>query len=335
MSGSVFHAPFLTLHEGFELTGSWERSKKLIQNDYPQVKSYSSLEELLADDIELVVVNTPVETHYEFAKKVLLAGKNALVEKAFTTTAAEAEELNAIAKEKGLKLTVYQNRRWDSDFKTVKQVVDQNLLGDIVEAEFHFDRYNPSLSPKAHKETANAGAGVLRDLGPHIIDQALHLFGYPEAVHGDVRITRENSLVDDWFDITLYYPEKRVRLKAGFFVREAVPAYVVHGKKGSFLKERGDIQEDVLKTGEKPNRKDWGTEPAGKEGLLHTEINGEEVRKTIPTLQGNYYDLFDGVFQAIAEGKEEPVTAADGIKTMKIIDAAAASSEQKKIIELK
>lgn len=335
MSGRVFHAPFLTLHEGFELTGSWERSKKLIQNDYPQVKSYSSLEELLADDIELVVVNTPVETHYEFAKKVLLAGKHALVEKAFTTTAAEAEELNTIAQEKGLKLTVYQNRRWDSDFKTVKQVVDQNLLGDIVEAEFHFDRYNPSLSPKTHKETANAGAGVLRDLGPHIIDQALHLFGYPEAVHGDVRITRENSLVDDWFDITLYYPEKRVRLKAGFFVREAVPAYVVHGKKGSFLKERGDIQEDVLKTGEKPNRKDWGTEPAGKEGLLHTEINGEEVRKTIPTLQGNYYDLFDGVYQAIAEGKEEPVTAADGIKTMKIIDAAAASSEQKKIIELK
>lgn len=335
MSGRVFHAPFLTLHEGFELIGSWERSKKLIQNDYPQVKSYSSLEELLADDVDLVVVNTPVETHYEFAKKVLLAGKHALVEKAFTTTAAEAEELNTIAKEKGLKLTVYQNRRWDSDFKTVKQVVDQKLLGDIVEAEFHFDRYNPNLSPKTHKETANAGAGVLRDLGPHIIDQALHLFGYPEAVHGDVRITRENSLVDDWFDITLYYPEKRVRLKAGFFVREAVPAYVVHGKKGSFLKERGDIQEDVLKTGEKPNRNEWGTEPAGKEGLLHTEINGKEVRKTIPTLQGNYYDLFDGVYLAITEDKEEPVTAADGIKTMKIIDAASASSEQKKIIALK
>jgi len=335
MSGRVFHAPFLTLHDGFELTGSWERSKKLIQNDYPQVKSYSSLEELLEDDIDLVVVNTPVETHYEFAKKVLLAGKHALVEKAFTTTAAEAEELNAIAKENGLKLTVYQNRRWDSDFKTVKQVIDQNLLGEIVEAEIHFDRYNPNLSPKTHKETANAGAGVLKDLGPHIIDQALHLFGYPEAVHGDVRITRENSLVDDWFDITLYYPEKRVRLKAGFFVREAVPAYVVHGKKGSFLKERGDIQEDVLKTGEKPNRNDWGTEPVDKAGLLHTEINGEEVRKTIPTLQGNYYDLFDGVYKAIAEGKEEPVTAIDGIKTMKIIDAAAASSEQKRIIELK
>ncbi|MFD2601475.1 Gfo/Idh/MocA family oxidoreductase [Flavobacterium suzhouense] len=334
MSGQVFHAPFLELHDGFELTGSWERSKKLIQTDYPNVKSYASLEELLADDIELVVVNTPVETHYEYAKKALLAGKHALVEKAFTTTAAEAEELNAIAKEKGLKLTVYQNRRWDSDFMTVKQVVDQNLLGDIVEAEFHFDRYNPLLSPKIHKETANAGAGVLKDLGPHIIDQALYLFGYPEAVHGDVRITRENSLVDDWFDISLYYPDKRVRLKAGFFVREAIPAYIVHGKKGTFLKQRGDIQEDVLKTGAKPNRTDWGTEAAEKEGLLHTEINGEVVRKNIPTLQGNYYALFDGVYEAIAENKTEPVTAEDGIKTMKVIDAAYASSEQKKIIQL-
>ncbi|RDI08551.1 Gfo/Idh/MocA family oxidoreductase [Flavobacterium sp. AG291] len=334
MSGKVFHAPFLELHDGFELTGSWERSKKLIQTDYPNVKSYASLEELLADDIELVVVNTPVETHYEYAKKALLAGKHALVEKAFTTTAAEAEELNAIAKEKGLKLTVYQNRRWDSDFLTVKQVVDQNLLGDIVEAEFHFDRYNPLLSPKTHKETVNAGAGVLKDLGSHIIDQALYLFGYPEAVHGDVRITRENSLVDDWFDISLYYPDKRVRLKAGFFVREAIPAYIVHGKKGTFLKQRGDIQEDVLKTGAKPNRTDWGTEAAEKEGLLHTEIDGEVLRKNIPTLQGNYYALFDGVYEAIAENKTEPVTAEDGIKTMKVIDAAYASSEQKKIIQL-
>jgi len=332
MSGRVFHAPFLELHDGFELTGAWERSKKLIQADYPRVKSYGSIEELLADDVELVVVNTPVETHYEYAKKALLAGKHTLVEKAFTTTAAEAEELLAIAKEKNLKLTVYQNRRWDSDFKTVKQVVEQGLLGDIVEAEFHFDRYNPLLSPKTHKETVNAGAGVLKDLGSHIIDQALFLFGYPEAVHGDVRITRENSLVDDWFDISLYYPDKRVRLKAGFFVREAIPAYIVHGKKGTFLKQRGDIQEDVLKLGEKPNRTTWGTEPADKEGLLHTDINGEAVRKTIPTLQGNYFELFDGVYAAIAEGKPEPVSAADGANTMRIIDAAIESSKQKRIV---
>lgn len=334
MSGKVFHAPFLQLHEGFELTGAWERSKHLIQQDYPEVKSYSSLEELLNDDVDLVVVNTPVDTHYEYAKKVLEAGKHALVEKAFTTTAAEAEELKALAQQKGLKLAVYQNRRWDSDFKTVKNVLDENLLGEIVEAEFHFDRYNPLLSAKVHKETKNGGAGILRDLGPHLIDQAVYLFGYPKAVFADVRITREKSVVDDYIDILLYYPDKRVRLKAGFFVREAIPSFALHGKKGSFLKTRGDIQEDVLKTGAKPNLQDWGTEPAEKAGILHTEKEGKPYRETVPTLQGNYYEFFDLLYQSIAMDKPEPVSAEDGLKVMKIIDAAQQSSEQKKVIEL-
>jgi len=334
MSGKVFHAPFLTLHPGFTLLGAWERSKHLIQEDYPTVKSYASLEELLADDVDLVVVNTPVDTHFEYAKKVLEAGKHALVEKAFTTTAAEAQELGDLAKAKNRKLTVYQNRRWDSDLKTVKSVLDQNLLGDIVEAEIRFDRYNPNLSPKAWKEGTNAGAGILKDLGPHIIDQALYLFGYPKAVWADIRTLRENSQVDDNIDILLYYPDKRVRLHAGFFNREILPAYVLQGRKGSFFKMRGDVQEDTLKTGAKPNTDDWGTEATGMEGILNTEIDGEVVRKTIPTLKGNYYDLFDGIYKSVTEGMVEPVTAEDGLRTMKIIDAAIASSEQKQVIQL-
>lgn len=273
MSGKVFHAPFLTIHPGFELMGSWERSKKLIQADYPEVKSYPTIDDVLSDDIELVVVNTPVGTHFEYAKKVLLAGKHALVEKAFTTTVAEAQELAALAKEKGLKLAVFQNRRWDSDFKTVQKVISDGVLGELVEAEFHFDRYNPNLSPKQHKETANSGAGILKDLGPHLIDQALCLFGLPKAVFADIRITRAHSLVDDWIDILLFYPDFRVRLKASFFVREANPAYTIQGKKGSFLKPRGDVQEDELKLGKKPNLDTWGTESDANQGLLHTEIN--------------------------------------------------------------
>ncbi|MEL1244668.1 Gfo/Idh/MocA family oxidoreductase [Flavobacterium sp. DGU11] len=335
MSGKVFHAPFLEMHPGFELTGSWERSKKLIQQDYPSVKSYSSLEELLADDADLIIVNTPVDTHYEYAKKVLEAGKHALVEKAFTTTVAEAEQLDILAKQKGLKLAVFQNRRWDSDLKTVKQVLDQNLLGEVVESEFRFDRYNPNLSPKAWKEDSNPGAGILMDLGPHLIDQAVYLFGFPEAVFADIRKLRENSRVDDDFSIVLYYPDKRVKLHAGFFVREGVPAYVVHGRKGSFLKQRGDTQEDVLKTGQKPNLDDWGTEPEDKAGFLHTEHDGELFRKNIPTQQGNYYSLFDGLYKAITEDTQEPVTAEDGIRVMKIIEAAQQSSKEKRVIALK
>jgi scyllo-inositol 2-dehydrogenase (NADP+) len=334
MSGKVFHAPFLTLHPGFELAGAWERSKHLIQKDYPEVKSYPSFEELLADDIELVVVNTPVDTHFEYAKKAMEAGKHIIVEKAFTTTAAEAEELDALAKAKGLKLTVYQNRRWDSDLKTVKSVIESGDLGDVVEASIRFDRYNPNLSPKAWKEGANAGAGVLKDLGPHIIDQAIYLFGYPEAVFADIRTLREGSQVDDNIDILLYYADKRVNLHAGFFNREQLPGYIIQGRKGSFFKARADVQEDTLKTGAKPNLADWGTEPEEKSGLLHTEANGEVVRKTIPTLQGNYYELFEGVYKAITEGATEPVTAEDGARVMKIIDAAIESSAQRKVINL-
>ena len=334
MSGKVFHAPFLTLHSGFELIGSWERSQKKIQEDYPHAKSYSSLEALLEDAIDLVVVNTPVATHFEYAKKALQAGKHVVVEKAFTTTVAEAEELNALAKEKGLKLAVFQNRRWDSDFKTVKAIFTEGILGDVVEAEFHFDRYNPNLSPKQHKETPTAGAGILKDLGPHLIDQALYLFGFPNAVFADIRISRDHSVVDDCIDILLYYATFRVRLKAGFFVREAIPSYVIHGKKGSFLKTRGDVQEDELKAGKKPNVLDWGKESSEKEGVLHTEIDGKIVYSKVPTMAGNYYDFFDGLYNSIIKNHEEPVTAEEGIKVMRIIEAAILSSTENKIIPL-
>lgn len=334
MSGKVFHAPFLNFHPGFELLGSWERSKKLIHQDFPEVKSYATIEDVLNDEVDLVIVNTPVETHYEYAKKVLLAGKHAIVEKAFTTTVAQAQELAAIANEKGVKLAVFQNRRWDSDFKTVQKIISDKLLGEIVEAEFHFDRYNPLLSPKQHKETANSGAGILKDLGPHLIDQALCLFGLPKAVFADIRIIREYSLVDDYIDILLYYSNFRVRLKAGFFVREAISSYIIHGKKGSFLKPRGDVQEDDLKLGKKPNLDAWGTESSVKKGFLHTELNGEIVKEYIPTLQGNYYDFFDSVYNSITNDSMEPVTAQDGVQVMQIIEAAIQSSAQKKVIDL-
>lgn len=335
MSGKVFHAPFLELHSGFELVGSWERSKKQIQEDYPTAQSYSSLESILEDaTIHLVVVNTPVETHFEYAKKVLLAGKHALVEKAFTTTVAEAQELANLAKERKLKLCVFQNRRWDSDFKTVQKIIQDQVLGELVEIEFHFDRYNPILSPKIHKETTNPGAGILKDLGAHIIDQALFLFGMPDSVFADIRFIRKDTLVDDYFDIVLYYPDFRLRLKASFFVREPNPSYFIHGKKGSFLKVRGDVQEEELKLGKKPNRSSWGTEKTGSEGLLHTEIDGKIIRKLVPTLQGNYYDLFNQLYDSITNNLPEPVTAQEGINVMQIIEATMQSNVSKKVVSI-
>ena len=334
MSGKLFHAPFIQIHPGFELLGAWERSKKIIGDFYPGVKSYPTLAAILEDDtIDLVVVNTPTATHFEYAKQSLLAGKHVVVEKAFTTTVAEAIELKELAEKVNKKISVYQNRRYDSDFKTVKKIISEGWLGEIVEAEIHYDRYKPLLNPKPHKEIKSAGSGILKDLGPHIIDSAICLFGYPQALFADIRITRPNSVVDDWFDILLYYPGYRVRLKSGVFVREPLASFIVHGSLGSFLKNRTDVQEANLLEGKVPNRTDWGTEPLSERGLLHTEKDGQVIRENITSQQGNYYDYYEGVFKALTSNAPMPVTADDGIRIMQIIEAAIESCEKKKVIE--
>ena len=335
MSGRVFHAPFLHLHTGFELYGVWERTKSASLAFYPEIKIFRSLEELLADDsIELVIVNTPTATHFDYTRKALEAGKHVVVEKAFTTTVAEAIALEKLAIQKNKKLSVFQNRRWDSDFKTVANIIHEGWLGEIVEAEIHFDRFKEELSPKPHKEIPGPGAGILNDLSPHLIDQALYLFGMPASVFADLRITRPGSKVDDYFEILLYYPGLRVRLKSGYQVKEPLPAYIMYGRKGSFLKSRADVQEINLMVNQKPNTTDWGSEPISEQGLLHTEKDGKLIREKVPTLQGNYYDYYDGVYQAIREDKPMPVTASDGIQVMQIIEAAFKSNTEKKVIDL-
>ena len=328
MSGRVFHAPFITLHPGFHLTGILERTKQESLQFYPQVHIYRTLEEVLNDStVELVVVNTPTNTHFEFCKKALEAGKHVVVEKAFTTTLAEAEELAKLATEKNRMISVYQNRRWDSDFSTVRKVIQDGSLGAITEAEFHFDRYKETLSPKLHKELPGPGAGLLNDLGPHLIDQALSLFEMPERIFADIRILRPASLVDDSFSIILFYKDKRVILKSNLLVRDPLPAFIVHGTRGSFIKSRADIQETALLANEKPNLTAWGTEPDQEQGLLHTEIDGKIIREKIPTLQGNYYHYYNDVYQAITTGSAPAVSAQDGINVMKLIEAARESSE--------
>ncbi len=335
MSGKVFQAPFLSVHKGFSLLGSWERSKQQIEQDYPGTKSYPTLESVLSDDrVDLVVVNTPTNTHYQYAKEALQAGKHVIVEKAFTTTVTEAEELNALAEQKRVKLSVFQNRRWDSDFKTVQQVVHSGALGDVVEATISFDRYNPGLSAKGHKENPGPGAGIVYDLLPHLADQALALFGMPRSVFADFMINRDTSQVEDYFEVLLFYTSFRARLMAGYFKRESAPSYQLHGKNGSFLKSRGDVQEASLLTGIKPDAVGYGIEPEVEQGLLHTEKNGTLIQERIPTLPGNYLEYFDAVYKAIANDEPMPVSADDGINVMKIIEAAYKSHDNKKVIDL-
>jgi len=335
MSGKVFHAPFIHVNPGFELYAVWERSSKNASKKYPHIKSYDTYEEMLADpSIELVIVNTPNSTHFNYAKMALEAGKHVIVEKPFVITSQDGKTLIELAKEKNKKLFVYHNRRWDSDFKTVKNVVDQKLLGDIVEAEIHFDRYKEELSPKAHKEIPGPGTGTLYDLGSHLIDQALQLFGWPRAVFADVDVVRNISKVDDYFELLLFYPEKRVRLKASYVVREALPSFILHGLKGSFIKSRADVQENDLQAEKIPGTDGWGIEPETEKGLLHTEINEAVIREDLAAEHGNYMGYFDGIFNAIRNNGAVPVSAEDGLKVIRIIEAAFESSKQKRVVEL-
>ncbi len=332
MSGRVFHAPFINLHKGFSLSGSWERTNKNIHEFYPDVRSYPTLESVLTDEeVELIIINTPTYTHYDYAKQALLAGKHIVVEKAFTTNLREALELKELAAKQNKKIAVFQNRRWDSDFKTSQKIIREGLLGNLVEAELHFDRYNPVISHKQHKEVPGPGAGILKDLGPHLIDQAITLFGMPTSLFADIRITRPKSEVDDWFDILFIYPKLRVRLKAGYIVREQSYSFIFHGTKGSFLKSRADIQEATLLKNIRPTLSDWGIEPKTEKGILHYEKNGEFIREKITSLPGSYYDFYDGVFKALSQNEPMPVTVDDGINVMRIIEKCLESSQSGQI----
>jgi predicted dehydrogenase len=335
MSGRLFHAPFIEHHPGFALTACWERSKKRIRETYPSVRSCDTLEELLTDSaVELVVVNTPTLTHYEYAKSALEAGKHVVVEKAFAGNADEAAELRDLARKKQRKLAVFQNRRWDSDFLAVRQVLEEGELGEIVEACFAYARYDPELSPKAHKEEPSSGSGILKDLGPHVIDQALVLFGMPKAVFADIAITRANSRVDDYFDILLRYEDRRVHVKGGYFYKQPLPEYVLFGREGCFIKRRSDVQESQLDRGLAPIDAGYGREPDGSEGLLYVGGRERTEVRRIASPPGNYAAFYEGVYRSIAEGKPEPVTAAEGVRVMRIIDAAVHSHREGRVIKV-
>ncbi|MFB6457493.1 Gfo/Idh/MocA family oxidoreductase [Chitinophaga sp. Hz27] len=333
MSGQIFHAPFIHVNPNFEFTAVVERSKNLAKAKYPNVKVYTNIDDMVSDpDLDLIVVNTPNYTHYDYARTALEAGKHVVVEKPFTVHHLEAQELIELAASKGLLLSVYHNRRFDSDYKVVKKTIESGVLGDIIEFEIHYDRFKEELSYKKHKEEALPGTGGLYDLGSHLIDQALTIFGLPRKVWADIRIIRKDSVVDDYFELVLFYDTLRVRLKSSYLVKEPLAAYQVHGRIGSFIKSKSDIQEAQLQRGLMPDSPDWGAEAPHEWGLLHTTINGKTVKEFIPGGSGNYMDYYNAVYEAIANGAPNPVNPQDGANVVRVIEAAFESSNGGKVV---
>lgn len=327
MSGMVFHAPLLHVHHGFQLNKIVERSYKGSKERYPYVHVVKSIMELLQDDqLELIIINTPDATHFEYTKLALEANKHVVIEKPFTMNIEEAAQLIQLAKKQECMLSVFQNRRWDGDYMTVKQVIYEKVLGRLVSFESHFDRYRNFIQSDTWKEERNAGAEILYNLGAHMIDQVYELFGMPHSVSADIGIQRTNGKVDDFYNVVLRYDDIHASLKSSYLVREEGPRYIVHGTEGSFLKWGIDPQEEDLKSGRYPDESDWGTEPKKFWGKINTDINGLHVTGRIETIPGNYLTYYDGIYDAIRNNQELIVKPEQSLDVMRIIEGAIESN---------
>jgi len=323
MSGEVFHAPFLRQHPGFVVRSVMQRDPgKPVRHEFNVVHS---LDDLFNDDkIELIVVNTPNDTHFEYTKKALIAGKHVVVEKPFTVTTSEADELIALAEKYARVLTVFQNRRWDGDFMTVQSVVQQKLVGDLVEFEARYDRFRDHVEERSWKEQRSAGTGVLYNLGSHMIDQALVLFGMPRYVDARLGVQRRGGKADDFYDIRMEYEDLLVILKSSYLAKGPLPRYMLHGTQGSFVKWGIDPQEGDLKNGKMPGSDEWGKEDKQWWGRLNNHT-GDAAFETIP---GDYMKFYDNVYAAIRHGENLAVLPSQARDVIQIIEACPESERK-------
>ncbi|GAB3254594.1 Gfo/Idh/MocA family oxidoreductase [Larkinella harenae] len=328
LSGRYFHAPFLTVNPHFTITKVVERHRNEAEAFDSSIQTVRSHEALLNDPaIDLVIVSSPNDTHFSYAKAALEAGKHVLIEKPFANTSDQARQLFDLARQKGLVVIPYQNRRYDADFLTIQQLLREDQLGDVVEYECRYDRYRPDIV-NSWKEQDPEGGGNLFNLGSHLIDQAVTLFGVPEAVSGDIRIIRKGGVLDDYFDVKLFYADKRVILKSSMLTIDNSLRYIIHGTKASFVKHGLDIQEETQRKNILPNTLDWGAEPESQYGTLTTP----EGHFTFPSQPGNYHYFYDNLYRAIIGEIPQEVTPEQAIAVIRIIELANESSQSKKVL---
>ncbi|QGY46224.1 oxidoreductase [Maribellus comscasis] len=335
LSGQAFHGPSLKVNSGFEVVQVLERSKDLSQSLFPDAEIVRNFEEIVNNSaVELVIVNTPDYLHFEMAKQVINAGKHLVVEKPVAQKSAEAAELVQLAKEKGVVFSVYQNRRLDGDFLTVKKILEQGNLGRLVEFESHFDRYRTYITPDTWKEEGDEYIGVLHNLGSHMVDQAYVLFGKPSSVNANLKIVRTGGNVADYYDIRLGYENFAAILKCSYLVMYPGPRYSLYGEYGTFHKWGIDPQEDVLRTGTLPQGPDWGKEAESEWGKIIYERDGVKFLGKVETIQGNYPFYYKNLYEAIRKGKELLVKPEETVEVLEILEACLESNRKKKMINL-
>ena len=334
LAGRAFHAPVIRAVPGLHLAAILERSGTQAAEKYPDVRIVRTLDELLSmSEIRLIVLATPNETHYSFARQCLEAGRDVVVDKPFTTTLEEAVWLVQFARAANRLLTVYQNRRYDGDFQAIRQLVVAGKLGRIVRFETSYDRFRPQLKPGAWRETACPGSGILFDIAPHLIDHALVLFGLPEAVTADVRAERENAAADDAFDITLHYSNgMRAVLRSSILAAVPRPRFVLFGTQASFVKQSFDPQEMNLRRGFIPADKPWGYQPEEDWGVLTVPRGDSFEQRRIPSATCDYRDYYSNLRDAILGRAALAVTPEYALEVVRVLELARESSQKRSTI---
>ena len=328
LSGRYFHAPFLSTIPQFRLKGVVERNRNDAQQFDPEIENHRTLDSLLDDSaIDVVFICTPNDTHFDYAIRALEKGKHIVIEKPFANNEEEAAGIFDLAKRKGLLATAYQNRRWDSDFLTVQKLISEGKLGKVIEFESRYDRYRPVPVSGTWKEQGGVGAGNVYNLGPHLIDQALVLFGKPETVTANIKTVREHSQIDDYFCINLNYSDKLVTLKSSLLIYHNQPRYLVNGSKGSFLKCGLDVQEETLRQDKLPVGNEWGLEPEDRWGKLFSD----EYTGIIKSELGNYAHFYQNIYDAVAKGAELHVKPEEVLATTRVIDLAFKSEAEQAV----
>lgn len=331
-ASKTFHAPLISGTPGMELAVISSSDASKVHADWPTAQVVADPQLLFNDPtIDLIVIPTPNDTHFPLAKAALEAGKNVVVDKPFTVTLSQARELDTLAKQCGKLLSVFHNRRWDSDFLTVKALINEGKLGEVNYFESHFDRFRPQVRAR-WREQAGLGSGIWYDLGPHLLDQAVTLFGLPQNLMVDLGQMRTGAQATDYFHAVLTYPQRRVVLHSTLLAAAETARYIVHGSQASYVKFGLDPQEDRLKNGERLLQEDWGYDM--RDGIL-TTVDGEtRVEESWLTLPGNYPAYYAAIRDALNGLGENPVSASEAIQIMELIELGMESAKHQAALAL-